>query len=226
MRALKRATLAEQAYEELRSQIVSGRLRAGERLLAEELADRLAISQTPVKEAIAQLERDGLVEGFSRRASVVRHFTPQDIVEIFEARTLAELHCLESGFAAGRVTPAFARRLRAIFEAHIREVEKQEEDALADAVRLDREFHETLVELGANATIADWHRVVLRQTQTVRNFTLRSYTLERTKTEHAAIVEAIERGDREASVEALRAHLTASRDAMLSRAPEDLPVMG
>jgi len=67
---------------------------------------------------------------------------------------------------------------------------------------------------------------VLRQTQTVRNFTLRSYTLERTKTEHAAIVEAIERGDREASVEALRAHLTASRDAMLSRAPEDLPVMG
>ena len=226
MRALKRATLAEQAYEELRSQIVSGRLRAGERLLAEELADRLAISQTPVKEAIAQLERDGLVEGFSRRASVVRHFTPQDIVEIFEARTLAELPCLESGFAAGRVTPAFARRLRGIFEAHIREVEKQEEDALADAVRLDREFHETLVELGANATIADWHRMVLRQTQTVRNFTLRSYTLERTKTEHAAIVEAIERGDREASVEALRAHLTASRDAMLARAPEDLPVMG
>lgn len=226
MRALKRATLAEQAYEELRSQIVSGRLRAGDRLLADELADRLAISQTPVKEAIAQLERDGLVEGAARRVSVVRRFSPEDIVEIFEARMLAELHSVSAGFAAGRVTPEFAAQLRAIFAEHISEVEKQSEEALADAVRLDREFHEALVGLGANATIADWHRVVLRQTQTVRNFTLKSYTLERTRREHAAIVEAIERGDADATIEALRYHLTASRDAMLSREPEDLPLRG
>lgn len=226
MRALKRATLAEQAYEELRSQIVSGRLRAGDRLLADELADRLAISQTPVKEAIAQLERDGLVEGAARRVSVVRRFSPEDIVEIFEARMLAELHSVSTGFAAGRVTPEFAVQLRAIFGEHIAEVEKQSEEALADAVRLDREFHEALVGLGANSTIAAWHRVVLRQTQTVRNFTLKSYTLERTRREHAAIVEAIERGDADATIEALRYHLTVSRDAMLSREPEDLPLRG
>lgn len=226
MRELKRATLAEQAYEELRSQIVLGRLRAGDRLLADELADRLAISQTPVKEAIAQLERDGLVEGSARRVSVVRRFTPADIVEIFEARMLAELHSVESGFAAGRATADFARELRTIFEAHIAEVEKQSEEALADAVRLDREFHEALVALGGNQTIADWHRVVLRQTQTVRNFTLMSYSLERTKREHEAVVEAVERLDAEATVAALRLHLNASRDAMLAREPEDLPLRG
>ena len=226
MRELKRATLAEQAYEELRSQIVSGRLRAGDRLLADELADRLSISQTPVKEAIAQLERDGLVEGSARRVSTVRRFTADDIVEIFEARMLAELHSVETGFAAGRVTPAFAAELRAIFEAHIAEVEKQSDDALADAVRLDREFHEALVALGRNQTIADWHRVVLRQTQTVRNFTLVTYTLERTRREHEAIVEAVERADIAGLVDALRAHLVASRDAMLAREPEDMPLRG
>ena len=63
MVALKRLTLAEQAYEELQEQIVSGRLPAGQRLLADELADAMAISQTPVKEALARLELDGLVEG-------------------------------------------------------------------------------------------------------------------------------------------------------------------
>lgn len=226
MRALKRSTLAEQAYEELRSQIVSGRLRGGERLLADELADKLAISQTPVKEAIAQLERDGLVEGTARRASVVRRFTPADIVEIFEARMLLELHAMESAFAAGRVTPAFAIHIRALFEAHIAEVRKQNEEALAEAIRLDREFHEALVELGANETIAGWHRIVQRQTQTIRNFTLKTYTLERTTREHAAIVEAIERGNAAATLAALKAHLTESRDAMVSRAPEELPVRG
>lgn len=224
MSSLKRATLAEQAYEELRSQIVSGRLRAGERLLADELADRLSISQTPVKEALALLERDGLVMGSARRASVVRRFQPADIVEVFEARMLVELHAVATGIAAGRATPAFVERLRAIFAQHIAAVEKQSAEALASAIKLDREFHELLVQLGANETIAGWHRVIQRQTQTIRNYSLKNYTLERTQREHSAIVEALALGDAEKAVAALRSHLTASRDEMLSRAPEDLPV--
>lgn len=226
MRALKRATLAEQAYEELRSQIVSGRLQGGQRLLADEIADKLAISQTPVKEALALLERDGLVSGSARRASTVRRFEPADIVEIFEARMLVELHAVASGMAAGRASADFVARLNSLFQAHLAEVRKQNDEALVDAIRLDREFHEMLVSLGANETIAGWHRVVQRQTQTIRNFTLKSYSLERTEREHSAIVEAIGRGDADGAVGALRAHLTASRDAMLSRAPEELPVRG
>ncbi|BCP53877.1 GntR family transcriptional regulator [Kaistia sp. 32K] len=224
MPKLKRATLAEQAYEELRSQIVSGRLPAGQRLLADQLAGELMISQTPVKEAIAMLARDGLVEGASRRASVVRHFTPEDIREIFEARMLVELDALGRGIASGRATPEFVARLRAIFEAHMAEVGKQNSDALVDAIRLDREFHELIVQLGANDTIASWHRVIQRQTQTIRNFTLKSYSLERTRREHSAIVEAVAKGEAEQAVAALRAHLLASRDAMMSREPGEFPV--
>ncbi len=224
MPKLKRATLAEQAYEELRSQIVSGRLAAGQRLLADQLAGELMISQTPVKEALAMLARDGLIEGASRRASVVRRFTPEVIREIFEARMLVELDALARGIAAGRATPEFVARLRAIFNAHMTEVAKQNSDALAEAIRLDREFHELIVQLGANETIADWHKVIQRQTQTIRNFTLKNYTLERTRQEHSAIVEALAKGESEQAVAALRAHLLASRDAMMSRAPEDFPV--
>ncbi|WP_051231323.1 GntR family transcriptional regulator [Kaistia adipata] len=224
MPKLKRATLAEQAYEELRSQIVSGRLAAGQRLLADQLAGELMISQTPVKEALAMLARDGLIEGASRRASVVRRFTPEVIREIFEARMLVELDALGRGIAAGRATPEFVANLRAIFDAHMAEVAKQNSEALAEAIRLDREFHELIVQLGANETIASWHKVIQRQTQTIRNFTLKNYTLERTRQEHSAIVEALAKGEAEQAVAALRAHLLASRDAMMSRAPEDFPV--
>ncbi|MBB5753996.1 GntR family transcriptional regulator [Prosthecomicrobium pneumaticum] len=223
MKKLKGATLAEQAYEELRSQIVSGRLPAGQRLAPDQLADALGISQTPVKEAIALLERDGLVVGEARRGTTVRQFAPADIEEVFEARTLLELHAVRRAMAAGRITPAFVARLRAVLEAHIAEVMKQTEDGLAAAIALDREFHELIVERGGNETIAGWHSVIQRQTQTIKNFTLKTYTLERTMQEHTAIVEALAGGDAEAAADALRFHLEKSRDAMLSRAAEEVP---
>src|SRR4051794_25879876 len=122
---LSRATLAEQAYEELRSRIVSGRLPAGRRLRADHIADELAISQTPVKEALALLVRDGLVEGDARRASTVRRFAPGDIVEIYEARSLLELHALRVGRDSGRISAVFVGALRDLHEAQMRHAERR-----------------------------------------------------------------------------------------------------
>ena len=224
MVVLTRSTLAEQAYEELQDQIVSGRLPAGRRLLADELADALAISQTPVKEALARLEQDGLVETESRRASVVRRFTLADIERIYEARLLLELHAASSGLAGGRATPDFAARLRAIFEEQMGYAGTESEAALPEVIRLDREFHELIVSLGDNPLIAGWHRVVLRQTQTIRNYPLSRYDIGRMRREHGAILAAFESGNPDRVVDALRSHLTASRDEFLSRPPEELPI--
>src|ERR1700690_2732467 len=107
MANLTRATLAEQAYAELQDQIVSGRLPAGRRLFADRIAGELAISQTPVKEALALLERDGLVQGTTRKASAVRRFSREDIVEIYEARLLLETNAIAVGRKAKRITTTF-----------------------------------------------------------------------------------------------------------------------
>ena len=101
---------------------------AGQRLLADELAGELSISQTPVKEALARLERDGLVEGTARRASVVRRFDRADIEEIYEARMLVETARDRSGLAAGRATPEFVDRLQAIFDEQMAEVEQADDE--------------------------------------------------------------------------------------------------
>jgi len=219
-----RSTLAEQAYEALQGKIVSGVLPAGQRLRTDELADSLAISQTPIKEALTLLERDGLVEGASRRATTVRRFTTADIEEIYGARMLLELNAAAAGAAEGRVDQEFARRLREIFDEQMSYVEKRNDVALFEAIRLDREFHELIVSLSQNQLLVGWHQVVLRQTQTIRNYPLVRYDAIRTRREHAAIVEAFEGGRSEEIVEALRRHLTASRDEFLSRPADELPL--
>ena len=223
MVSLVRMTLAEQAYEALQDRIVTGLLPAGHRLLPDELAETLAISQTPVKEALALLARDGLIEGASRRGSTVRRFTLADIEEIYAARMLLELHAAETGLAAGQVTGQFVSKLRRIFDEQLAYVEQQREDALFEAIRLDREFHEVIVGLCQNRLLIGWHRVVLRQTQTIRNYPLFRYDVHRTRLEHCAIVDAFAEGRPDAVLETLRSHLTASRDEFLSRPPEELP---
>ena len=223
MTMMTRATLAQQAYEEIKAQIVSGRLPPGQRLLAEELAGQLSISQTPVKEALAELERDGLVAGASRRASVVRRFIAADIVEIYEARILIEVYAAGAAVRARRVTADVLAGLQATYDAQVAHAERRTLGDLAEAIRLDREFHEAIVTLGGNTLLAGWHRLILRQTQTIRSYSLERYDVARVRAEHAAIIAALRDGSSAAAARASRAHLTASRDEMLSRAPEDLP---
>jgi DNA-binding GntR family transcriptional regulator len=115
-------------------------------------------------------------------------------------------------------------KLRDIFDEQMAYVEKHREDTLSKAIRLDREFHELIVGLGKNRLLTGWHHVVLRQTQTIRNYPLFRYDVDRTRREHAAIVEAFANGRPETVMEALRSHLTASRDEFLSRPPEELPI--
>lgn len=223
METQRRPTLADQAYTELQDQIVSGQLSAGQRLMADQLAEALAISQTPVKEALVRLEQEGLVEVASRRSSTVRRFTLADIGEIYQARLLLELHAATRGIETGTVTAEFVDRLAETLRELMAFIERQSQDGLAEAIRRDRAFHALVVGLAGNRLISGWHQVVQRQMQTVRNYSLRQYDLGRTRREHGAIVEAFAARDRDAVIAALTAHLSASRDEILSRPPEELP---
>jgi DNA-binding GntR family transcriptional regulator len=216
---LKRATLAEQAYEELRARIVSGVLPAGHRLLADELANEMSISQTPIKEAMALLERDGLIEGSARRASMVRRFHAGDVRHIYAARELLEVHAVQHGCAAGAITPAFLARIEEVFARQVAHAKRHRPVVFAEAVRLDREFHETLVQLGDNPVVAAWHRGILAQTQTILTYSIDDYDAKRAHSEHASILAALRTGDAGLIEARMRAHLTASRDEILARTP-------
>ena len=218
--------MAEQAYDELQDQIVSGRLPAGRRLFADRIADELVISQTPVKEALALLVRDGLVQGSTRRASAVRRFSPEDIIEIYEARLLLELNAISVGRKSKRITPTFLEELRRTHESQklhaIRAMNRNAGD-LAEALRFDREFHECIVRLTRNSLMIAWHRTILRQTQTIRTHTLETYNTPRSWQDHGLILDALTAGDFAEARRVLRDHLEGSRDQLASRKQEDLP---
>jgi DNA-binding GntR family transcriptional regulator len=222
--ATGRPTLARQAYAEIQGKILSGELSAGQRLFPDELAQALAISQTPVKEALALLERDGLVTGTDRRASLVRRFLVSDILEIYEARILIETHALSTGWQAGRIDERFVASLSELAAAQFRLLPARSKTALGKAISLDREFHESIVRTGGNSVMTGWHQSIQMRLQTVRTYSVDNYVSERVRTEHAAILDALRGHDLPAMVAALRHHLESSRDDLVARHPDELPV--
>lgn len=209
MSKLVKATLAEQVHTELRSRIVSGRLAGGTRLLPNELAEDLGVSPTPVKEACARLESDGLVVVSARRGIVVRRMTIEDIEELYDARLLLERAAIERAFETGRVDDRLISDLQNSFELHRRHANAETLDELATALAYDRQFHKTIVLRAGIGMVSDWHNRILSQTHTV--FVSVPGHYERSVTDHQAILDALDARSVEQTLAAIERHLWNSR---------------
>ncbi|MDR5674894.1 MAG: GntR family transcriptional regulator [Armatimonadota bacterium] len=108
--AVERVRLDEQVYRALRRAIVRGELVPGQRLVQEELAGRLGTSRLPVRDALRQLERDGLVEADGRGTYHVVRWGPEEVARLYEVRLLLEPPA--TARAAGRLRPDELSELR------------------------------------------------------------------------------------------------------------------
>jgi DNA-binding GntR family transcriptional regulator len=209
-----RATLADQVHSELRARILGGRLPSGHRLLPEELAVDLSISQTPVKEALLRLEADGLVVSEVRRGSVVRLFTLKDVEQLYEARILIELDAVATAFERHAITPELLDELSRNLKQHALHLKRDTLKDLATALSFDREFHHRLILVRDNAVIAAWHQRILAQTHTAYVY-LASDT-SHVFAEHRDILDALKAGSVVQAREALERHLVRSRESLLA----------
>ncbi|NSY71438.1 GntR family transcriptional regulator [Agrobacterium tumefaciens] len=213
MNTLIKVTLAEQAHQELRARIVSGRLRGGERLLPNELAADLGISPTPVKEACLKLEADGLVVNSSRRGMVVRDFTVEDVEELYAARMLLEKGAVEVAFDAGQLHEALHAQLLESLAKHREFATSATLDDLSKALFHDRSFHTALVSAARIPVISGTHGRILDQTHTVFVSILGDYA--RSVEEHQNIADAIAARSKAQIIDALWRHLERSRQNTL-----------
>lgn len=204
-----KTTLAEQAYQELRSRIVTGRLPGGQRLLPNELAADLGISPTPVKEACLRLEADGLVVTSSRRGMVVRSFNEEDVEELYAARVLIEKGAIDAAFNAGRIDDALEQKLKESLEKHRQFAKGVSLDDLSKALAYDRSFHSALVDTARIPMISESHGRILGQTHTVFVSVPGDYS--RSVLEHQDILDAVIARDKTQILEALQRHLERSR---------------
>jgi DNA-binding GntR family transcriptional regulator len=115
LRRLDAPTLADQAYAALRGAIRSGELKRGQKITDRGLADLLAVSPTPVREAIRRLEQDRLVERIGPRSVRVATFAAEELAEI----SLIEdtLKALAARLAAEKATPANLREMESCLDA-------------------------------------------------------------------------------------------------------------
>ncbi len=113
--ALVVQTMPQAAVEHLRNLILRGDLVPGQRLLQEELAERLGISRTPIREALQQLANEGLVSISSYRGASVATFSESDLIEIYSVRIALESYA--ASLAAENVTDAALDRLEGLMKA-------------------------------------------------------------------------------------------------------------
>ncbi|GEM44506.1 GntR family transcriptional regulator [Deinococcus cellulosilyticus] len=140
-------TTPEHVVLVLREAITSGVLKAGQALPADAIAAELEVSRSPVREALRQLETEGLIQYYPHRGAVVAALTERDILQIFEIRQILELGALELAFP--HLGPADLQSLQDISERY------EASTDLSEMKQLDVQFHETLYQLHRNPQLRD-----------------------------------------------------------------------
>ena len=187
----------------LEDEIVTGRLRPGERLDEISLATRFGVSRTPIREALRTLESSGLVQLRPRRGATVAAFGLSTLAEMFEA--MAELEAICGRFAARRMTEPECEALQRGHEACVDAAEHGDPD---DYYLANVRFHELIYDGSHNRYLADQVRALRRRLHPYRRLQLRVRNrIANSLAEHAAVVEAIRVGNQPAAEAALRAHV-------------------
>jgi DNA-binding GntR family transcriptional regulator len=139
MRVAKRKSLREEVYDSLKRSILHGKLKAGQRLIEEQLAHQIGISRTPIREAFHKLERDDLVSRLPKGGFAVREFTKEDVQEIFGIRSALESYA--AYLATFHITPDKIQSLEKKIEETEKALKGEDEDRV---VQLYTEFHDLL----------------------------------------------------------------------------------
>jgi len=199
------------AAEKLRGLIFSGELAADSNHLETELAERLGMSRTPVREASLMLAAQGLLQVQPRKGVRITAISAQDMAQIYEV--LTELECLAVRRAAqAGLSSADLEPLGACIE--------QMEYAIASEDRLgwstgDEAFHTELVRLGGNAHVEEIVRHYNDRVRRARAITLQMRPLPvKSNHDHRAVYEAILAGDGTSAEAVHRAHRTHAREML------------
>jgi DNA-binding GntR family transcriptional regulator len=191
MSRINSTTLRKQVYEILREDIRSGLLRPGQAIKLDEIAERLGISRTPLREALLQLELEGFVTIKPRSGIVVRPLTEADIRHLYQM-----IGALESSVLATEqpvISGTMIARMRQLNETMKKSVAEADFERYYAA---NVELHNSYLMLSQNADLI--HQVTVMK-QRLYDFTpsraiLRDWE-ESSTHEHAAIIEALDNGD-------------------------------
>jgi len=202
----RRSNLSDTVYRQLKDDIFDFALLPGERFSENEIASRLGVSRTPVREALYKLQREGYIDVAPNSGWNVRPFDFAVFEDLYDLRTVLELAAAKRACMAEQVPELEAlKRVWAVPAAkRLSEPRK--------VAQLDERFHATLVATAGNREMARVHHDITERIRIIRrlDFTERE-RIRHTYDEHAAIVRALlARSYREAKL-LLTAHIASSK---------------
>ncbi|MFK8794614.1 GntR family transcriptional regulator [Planococcus plakortidis] len=207
------------AYEMIKNEIIIGKLPPGKRLTEEALAERLQVSRTPVREAIKQLESDGLITPFQRRGYVVREFTIQDIRQIYNVRALLESHGTSE--AALYRTDEDLEKIHnknLAYEKAINELNREDIYSIRSLQQANQAFHEEIYKATKNEYLMSLISKVVVVPLIFRSFYWYNESqLMRSLDVHNTIWKAIENQEPERAKIAMQEHIYQGRDDVLKQ---------
>ncbi len=201
---LVREDLGEQVYAQLARAIAENELRPGQRLVEDDLAAALGVSRAPIRDALRDLERDGLVESRPRKGKFVTSVSARDAAEVYSLR--AALEGMACYLAAPNVADEQIEELLAITREMRRYSQAGDAKMLTE---LDTKFHEKICLLSGNQRlIDDWRRMSRQIRQLSHRVIDTQYRdLDAVPRRHEHLARQLASHDRVAAEAAVREHI-------------------
>ncbi len=207
-----------QAYEKLKQQIINMELAPGSPINEAELAERLGVSKTPLREALTQLERDGLVDNVPARGSSISHITAQEVEDVLQIREIIETGVAKRLAAVGGSPELLAERdaVAALL------LSRDEQGEIVFEWGSHEDVHLILINALGNELLVTVYSRLMDRISRIRNYYGDRFTKRRRAdmaAEHAAILDAIVCGDASTAEQKMLQHLQNAR-AFLGRLTE------
>jgi DNA-binding GntR family transcriptional regulator len=201
--SVENLTLWQRVYDHLRVEILEGELEPGTELAEVALSEQLGVSRGPIREAIGRLAAEGLVEVRPRRGAVVRSLSKEEFLELYQVREALERMAVQ--LAVPRLTETQLKELAALNEVMDSSAAHEDVHGFFEA---NVAFHGRLLEASGNRKLQELYRQLLGQLgrYRLRSLTLRG-NLQRSVSEHAAILRAAKRGDADRAAQLMAEHI-------------------
>ncbi|RKL65871.1 GntR family transcriptional regulator [Salipaludibacillus neizhouensis] len=199
-----RMSAKERSFVQIQKWIIDGTLQPGEKIIDAELAETLAVSRTPIREALQLLEIQGLVSMHPGKETRVKQIEKHDILKLYP--TLASLHALGAEYAAQRILPEHIDQLKNL---NMRFRQAIESGQTFEAMETDEQIHNLIVDLSENEYIASFSASLQIHIRRFKYVFLKQkpHATMTSVEEHDSLITALEQQDAEAAAARMKQNI-------------------
>ncbi len=209
--------LRDLVFTTLRQAILKGELQPGERLMEIQLAEKMGVSRTPIREAIRKLEKEGLVIMIPRKGAEVAGISEKMLKDVLEVRVTLEK--LAFSLALEHIKPEDIEKLKAAEDEFATAVEK---GTLIDMTNADEAFHFIIYEVADNEKLREMLNNLKENMYRYRLEYLKDQTYrESLELEHAGIITALEEKDEGAGLRVVEKHIENQKKAVMEKLEQE-----